>query len=90
MGWGNAIARSGLLALVAAGLTAPLALVVGSVLFYAHARLGTVDPRSGFEPNLFIRHVGLPLSAAVLVVTFGVALWRLKKSNDRVTGSSGH
>ena len=84
--WARAIARSGLLALVAAALTAPLSLLLGSVVFYAQARLGKVDPRTGFEPNLFLRHVGLPLSAAVLVVTFVGALWRLRKSGDRVIG----
>ena len=75
-----------MLAVVTAALTAPLALFVGSVVFYAQARLGRVDPRAGFEPNLFLRHVGLPASVAVLVVTFALALWR---SGDRETGSSG-
>jgi hypothetical protein len=89
-GWANAIARSALLAVVTAALTAPLSLLVGSVVFYVQARLGTVDPRAGFEPNLFLRHVGLPASAAVLVVTFVVALWRMRKSGDREIGSSGH
>jgi len=88
--WARAIARSGLLALVAAALTAPLSLLLGSVVFYAQARLGKLDPRAGFEPNLFLRHVGLPASAAVLVVTFAVALWRLRKSGDRAIGTSGH
>ena len=88
--WARAIARSGLLALVAAALTAPLSLLLGSVVFYAQARLGKLDPRAGFEPNLFLRHVGLPASAAVLVVTFAVALWRLRKSGDRGIGGSGH
>ena len=81
------MARSGLLAVVTAALTAPLSLFVGSVIFYAQARLGRVDPRAGFEPNLFLRHVGLPASVAVLVVTFVVALWR---SGGREIGSSGH
>ena len=81
------MARSGLLAVVTAALTAPLSLFVGSVIFYAQARLGRVDPRAGFEPNLFLRHVGLPASVAVLVVTFVVALWR---SGDREIGSSGY
>ncbi len=71
-----------MLALVAAALTAPLSLLLGNVVFYAQARLGKVDPRAGFEPNLFLRHVGLPASAAVLVVTFAVALWRLRKSGE--------
>jgi hypothetical protein len=75
---------------VSAALTAPLSLLVGSVVFYAQARLGKVDPRAGFEPNLFLRHVGLPASAAVLAVTFAVALWRAMRSSDREIGSSGH
>jgi hypothetical protein len=88
--WASAIARSGLLAMVTAALAAPLSLLLGSVVFYARARLGRADPRAGFEPNLFLRQVGLPASVAVLVVVFVVALWRLKKSGDRVIGSSGH
>ena len=75
-GWASAIARSGLLAVVTAALTAPLSLLVGSLVFYIQARLGRLDPRAGFEPNLFLRHVGLPASAVVLVVTFALALWR--------------
>jgi hypothetical protein len=86
--WASAIARSSLLAVVTAALTAPLSLLVGSVVFYAQARLGRVDPRAGFEPNLFLRQVGLPASAAVLVVTFAGALWRLKASGDREIGAS--
>jgi hypothetical protein len=79
-GWARTVARSGFLAVVTAALTAPLSLFVGSVVFYVRARLGGVDPRAGFEPNLFVRHVGLPASAAVLVVAFVLALWRLRKS----------
>jgi len=75
---------------VAAALTAPLSLLVGSVVFYVQARLGRVDPRAGFEPNLFLRHVGLPASAAGLVAAFAVALWRMRTSGDREIGSSGH
>ena len=84
--WASAIARSGLLAVVAAALAAPLSLLVGSVVFYAQARLGRVDPQAGFEPNLFLRQVGLPASAAVLVVTFVVALWQLRKTREAATG----
>jgi hypothetical protein len=87
-GWASAIARSCLLAVVAAALAAPLSLLMGSVVFYAQARLGKVDPRAGFEPNLFLRHVGLPAGAAVLAVTFAVALWRARRSGDRKIGSS--
>jgi len=81
--WASSIARSGLLAVVAAALTAPLSLLAGSVIFYAQARLGRVDPRAGFEPNLFLQQVGLPASAAVLVVVFGVALWRARASENQ-------
>ena len=81
--WASATARSALLALVTAALTTPLSLLLGSVVFYAQARLGRVDPRAGFEPNLFLRQVGLPASAAVLVIVFAVALWRLRKSGNR-------
>ena len=88
-GWASAIARSALLAVVAAALTAPLSLFVGSVVFYAQAQLGRVDPRAGFEPNLFLRQVGLPASVAVLVVSFVVALWRLRRSGDGEIGRSG-
>jgi len=87
--WASAIARSALLAVVAAALTAPLSLLVGSIAFYAQAHLGRVDPRAGFEPNLFLRHVGLPASAAVLVVTFVVALWRLRKTRKAATDFHG-
>jgi hypothetical protein len=69
-----------LLALVASALTAPLSLLAGSIAFYVQARLGNVDARAGFEPNLFLRHVGLPASAAVLVVTFAAALWSLRRA----------
>ncbi|HYN15639.1 MAG TPA: hypothetical protein VES66_07620 [Terriglobales bacterium] len=82
--------RSCLLAVVAAALTAPLSLLLGSVVFYGQAHLGKVDPRAGFEPNLFLRQVGLPASAVVLVVTFVVALWRARRSGHREIGSSGH
>jgi len=88
--WASAIARSALLAVVAAALTAPLSLFVGSVVFYVQARLGRVDPRAGFEPNLFLRQVALPTSVAVLVVSFVVALWRLRRSGDGEIGSSVH
>jgi len=88
-GWARAVVRSGLLAVVAAALTAPLSLLVGSVVFYVQARLGRVDPRAGFEPNLFLRHVGLPASVAVLVVAFVVALWRLRRSEKAATDSRG-
>jgi len=88
--WASAVARSGLLAVVAAALTAPLSLLAGSLVFLGQVRLGKVDPRVGFEPNLFVRQVGLPASAAVLVVTFVVALWRLRRSGDREIGASGH
>jgi hypothetical protein len=87
--WSSAIARSGLLAVVAAALTAPLSLLAGSLVFYAQARLGRADPRAGFEPNLFLRQVGLPASAAVLVAVFVVALWRLRKSEKAATDSHG-
>ncbi len=78
-----------MLAIVTAALTAPLSLLVGSVVFYVQARLGRVDPRAGFEPNLFLRQVGLPASAAVLVVAFVVALWRLRKSERAATDLHG-
>ena len=70
--------RSALLAVVAAALTAPLSLLAGSLVFYVQVRLGKIDAQAGFEPNLFLRHVGLPVSVAVLVVTFVVALRRQK------------
>ena len=87
--WARAVARSGLLAVVTAALTVPLSLFVGSVVFYAQAGLGRVDPRAGFEPNYLLRHVGLPTSAIVLVVTFVVAFWRLKKSERAATDLHG-
>jgi hypothetical protein len=64
---------------VAAALTAPLSLLAGSVVFYLQVRLGNVDAQVGFEPNLFLRRVGLSASVAVLVVTFVVALWQLRR-----------
>ena len=81
--WASAIARSGLLAVVAAALTAPLCLFAGSLVFYIQARMGRLDPRAGFEPNLFLRHVGLPASALVLIVTFVAALWRQRMARHR-------
>ncbi len=89
MSWASAIARSTLLAVVSAALTAPLVLLLGSIIFFIQARLGKVAPQSGFEPNLFMRHFGLPASAIVLVVTFAVALWRLRMSGDREIRSVG-
>jgi hypothetical protein len=81
------------LAVVTAALTTPVSLLVGSVVFYARASMGWVDPGSGFEPNLFLRHFGLPLSAVVFAGTFAVALWRKRKevgsSGDGEIGSSG-
>ena len=87
--WSSAIARSGLLAVVTAALTAPLALLAGSIVFYAQARMGRVDPRAGFEPNLFLRQVGLPASAVVLIVVFVVALWKARKSGRAATDFHG-
>ena len=75
-----------MLAVVTAAFTAPLSILAGSLVFYVKARLGRVDPRAGFEPILFLRQVALPASVAVLVVTFVVALWRLKTSGDRIIG----
>ena len=89
-GWASAITRSTLLAVVSAALMAPLSLLLGSIVFYAQARLGKVAPQAGFEPNLFMRHVGLPASAVVLLGAFAVALWRMRTSGDREVGSSGH
>lgn len=87
-GWASAIVRSALLAVVSAALTAPLTLLLGSIIFYTEARLGKVAPQAGFEPNLFVRHVGLPASLVVLVVTFAVALWRLR--SDRKAAANLH
>ena len=75
--------------MVAAALTAPLALLAGSIVFYVQARLGRVDPRAGFEPNLFLRQVGLPASAVVLVAVFVVALWKARKSGGAATDFHG-
>ena len=83
------MAWCGLLAGVSAAVWAQLSLFVGSVVFYGQARLGRVDPRAGFEPNLFLRHVGLPASVAVLVVTFVVALWRLRNTEKTATDLHG-
>ena len=90
MGWASALGRSTLLAVVSAALTAPLVLLLGSIVFFVQVRLGKIAPDAGFEPNLFMRHVGLPVSALVLVVTFAVALWRLRTSGDRAIGLTGH
>jgi hypothetical protein len=56
-------------------------LLLGSIVFFVRTRLGTANAQAGFEPNLFMRHVGLPASAMVLTVTFAVALWRLRRSD---------
>ena len=88
MRWSSAIARSGLLAVVSAGLTALLALLGGSIAFFVRVRFGTADAQADFEPNLFMRRIGLPASLAVLVVTFCVALWLLRSSNARDSRAS--
>ena len=75
--------------MVTAALTALLSLFVGSIIFYGQGRFGRVDPRAGCEPNLFLRHVGLPASVAVLVVTFVVALWRLRNTEKTATDLHG-
>ena len=67
-----------MLAVVTAALVAPLCLLAGAVIFYARARLGWVDPTTGFEPNVFLRQFALPVSAGVLVVTFVLALWHAR------------
>ena len=87
--WTSAVARSGLLAVVAAALTAPLSLLAGSIVFYAQAQMGRVDPRVGFEPNLFLRQVGLPASVVVLVVVFVAALWKARGSEKTTTDLRG-
>jgi hypothetical protein len=67
-----------------------VALLVGAVVFCTRARLGWIDPRTGFEPNLFLRHFGLPLSGIVFVVTFAVALWAKQNLKTPRIFTDGH
>ena len=88
-GWASAIARSGLLAVVAAALAAPLSLLARQRRLLCASAPGQVGSASRLQPNLFLRQVGLPASAAVLVVTFAVALWRLRKTEKPATELHG-
>ncbi len=72
------MARSAVLAVVCAGLTALVMLLLGAVTFAVRVRLGNADALSGFEPNFFMRRVGLPVAAVVFAGAFLLSLLRLR------------
>ncbi len=76
-GMSGAVARSLFLAVVCAGLTALVMLLVGAVTFAVRVRMGRADVLSGFEPNFFMRSVGLPAAAIVFAGIFLLSMARL-------------
>ncbi len=78
MSLSSAVARSTVLAVVSAGLTALVMLLLGAVTFAVRVRMGNADALSGFEPNFFMRHVGLPVAAIVFIGSFLLSMTRFR------------
>ncbi len=72
------MARSAVLAVVSAGLSALLMLLLGAVIFAVRVRMGHADALSGYEPNYFMRQIGLRVAAAVFVGTFLLSMARFR------------
>ncbi len=68
-----------MLALVSAALAALIMLAVGSVVYAVRVQLGRVAPQTGFEPNYFLRTVGLPGAVAVFVIVFVGSVIKLRR-----------
>ena len=75
----NTLARSVALALVSAALTALVMLAAGVITYAVRVRLGTVPPQAGFEPNYFLRTVGLPLAVLVFIAVLGGSMLKLRR-----------
>jgi len=73
------VARSTVLALVSAGLAALILLAVGSIVYAVRVQLGRVAPETGFEPNYFLRTVGLPVAVAVFLVVLVGSVVKLRR-----------
>jgi len=73
------VARSTVLALVSAGLAALIMLAVGSIVYAVRVQLGRVAPETGFEPNYFLRTVGLPVAVAVFLVVLVGSVVKLRR-----------
>jgi len=73
------VARSTVLALVSAGLAALMMLAVGSIVYAVRVQLGRVAPETGFEPNYFLRTVGLPVAVAVFLVVLVGSVVKLRR-----------
>ena len=78
MRFSSAVARSAVLALISAALTALIMLGVGSIVYAIRVQLGNVAP-TGFEPNYFLRTVGLPVAAAVFVIVLMGSVVKLRR-----------
>ncbi len=78
IGLSSAMARSAVLAVVSAGLTALLMLLLGALTFAVRVRMGHTDALSGFEPNFFMRRIGLPVATVVFVGAFLLSLLRFR------------
>jgi hypothetical protein len=78
VGLASAVARSAVLAVVSAGLTALVVLLMGAVTFAVRVRMGRADALSGFEPNFFMRQIGLPVAAIVFLGAFLLSLLRFR------------
>ncbi len=74
----SAVVRSLFLAVVCAGLTALVMLLLGAVTFAVRVRMGHADALSGFEPNFFMRSVGLPVAVIVFAGTFLLSMARFR------------
>ncbi|MBV9087735.1 MAG: hypothetical protein JO187_03160 [Acidobacteria bacterium] len=80
MRFSSALVRSTVLALVSAALTTLVMLAVGAVVFAVRVQLGRVPAQAGFEPNYFLRTVGLPAAAAVFVIVLVGSTVMLRRS----------
>jgi hypothetical protein len=80
MRFGSALARSAILALVSAALAALVTLAIGDVTYGIRVAMGSVSPQTGFEPNNFLRTVGLPAAGLVFVVVLTGSMVKLRRS----------
>jgi len=79
MRFSAALVRSAVLALVSAALTALIMLAVGLISYAIRVRMGKVAPQTGFEPNYFLRTVGLPAAAGVFVIVLVGSVLTLRR-----------
>jgi hypothetical protein len=79
MRFSAAVARSAVLALISAALATLVMLAVGSIVYAVRVELGKVAPQTGFEPNYFLRTVGLPVAVTVFVLVLVGSIVKLRR-----------